>query len=86
MIEKTFFKKRFDGVNLFKTYSTDGYKIMNAITKTVHNEAIDVENSGNEYIETDELIEVAEEETSVDAETIEKAKAFDILVGKGESV
>lgn len=81
-----FFKKRFDGVNLFKTYSTDGYKIMNAITKTVHNEAIDVENSGNEYIETDELIEVAEEETSVDAETIEKAKAFDILVGKGESV
>lgn len=57
MIVKEFYKTREDGINLYKTYSDENYYIQKAGTEEVYSEAIDVENSSYEYIETKEKIE-----------------------------
>ena len=49
-----------DGVNLYKTYSNEGYIIHKLNTEEYYSEAIDVESSNYEYIETDEKIEIKE--------------------------
>ena len=51
--------ERFDGVNLYRTYSDEQYKIRQIQTGNIYEEAIDVENSGFTYEETDEKIESA---------------------------
>ena len=58
MIVKEFYKTRADGVNLYKTYSNEGYTIQKVGTDEVYDEAIDVEFMPHEYIETDQLIEI----------------------------
>lgn len=78
-IIKEFYKTRNDGVNLYKTYSNEGYKIHKLNTQEIYDEAIDVENAPYEYEETTEKIET--EEIS---EVEQKAKAYDILVGEVE--
>lgn len=57
MIQTEFFRTREDGVNLYRTYSDENYKIRQIETRNIYEEAIDVENSGFTYEETDEKIE-----------------------------
>lgn len=57
MIVREFYETRFDGVNLYRTYSDKGYYIKQLPTEIVYGEAIDVEDAFYEYEETDELIE-----------------------------
>lgn len=56
MIKIDFYKQRTDGVNLYRTYSDENYKIQKVGTDEIYDEAIDIENSGYEYIETEEKI------------------------------
>lgn len=53
MIITEYYVTRTDGVNLYRTYSDNGFMIKKAGTDEVYEEAIDVENSGFEYEETD---------------------------------
>lgn len=78
-IVREFYKTRNDGVNLYKTYSNEGYKIYKLNSEEIYDEAIDVENAPYEYEETTEKIET--EEIS---ELEQKAQAYDILVGEVE--
>lgn len=57
MIKREFYKERNDGVKLYKTYSDENYRIQKVGTDEIYDEAIDVESSNYEYIETDEKIE-----------------------------
>ena len=57
MIIKEFYITRKDGVNLYKTYSNEGYMIQKAGTEELYAEAIDIESARYEYIETDQKIE-----------------------------
>ena len=61
MIRKEFYLTREDGVNLYRTYSDEGYKIKQVQTGAIYDEAIDVENSKYTYIETEEKIKAVEE-------------------------
>ena len=64
MIKREFYKTRKDGVNLYRTYSDEGYRIKQIETSNVYDEAIDVEDAPYTYEETDILIE--EEATEQD--------------------
>lgn len=57
MLKKEFFSTREDGVNLYRTYSDEGYKIKQVETGIVYDDAIDVENAPYTYVETDIKIE-----------------------------
>lgn len=57
MIKVEYYKTRKDNVKLYKTYSDENYKIQKLGTNEIYDEAIDVENSDYEYIETNEKIE-----------------------------
>lgn len=57
MIKTEFYMMRSDGVNLYRTYSDNSMMIQKEGTDDVYDEAIDVENSGNTYTETDIPIE-----------------------------
>ena len=61
MIKREFYKERNDGVKLYKTYSDENYRIQKVGTNEIYDEAIDIEGSNYEYIETDEKIEEVEE-------------------------
>ena len=61
MIVKEFYETRFDGVNLYKTYSDEGFYIKQIETGNIYSEAIDVESAIFTYEETDEKIEKEEE-------------------------
>ena len=52
--------KRYDGIDLYRTYSDAGYYIERDGIR--YEEAIDPEASGRVYTETDELIPVPEED------------------------
>lgn len=56
-IIKEFYKTRADGVNLYRTYSTEGFKIKKLGTNEVYDEAIDVEGAPYWYGETEEKVE-----------------------------
>ena len=79
MIKTEYYDTRFDGVKLFRTYSDTHKKIRQDQTGTVYEEAIDVENRGYSYTETDIPLDIEEEPTIK-----EKAEAYDILVGVSE--
>ena len=59
MIERLYFMTRIDGVNLYRTYSDEGFYIRQIETGNIYDEAIDVENAPYTYEETNELIENA---------------------------
>lgn len=61
MIVKEFYRTREDGVNLYRTYSDENYKIRQIETGAIYDEAIDVENAEYTYEETEEKIEIIEE-------------------------
>lgn len=78
-IVREFYITRKDGINLYRTYSDEGYIIHKIGTDENYDEAIDVENAPFEYEETSEKIE------NKDLSEIEqKAKAYDILTGGAE--
>ena len=54
MIVREFYKIREDGINLYKTYSDEGFKIQKLGTDEIYTTAIDVENAPYVYIETNE--------------------------------
>lgn len=71
--------ERKDGVKLYRTYSDKNMMIQKDGTEKLYGEAIDVENSGFTYTETDIPIE-----GETDDEQAQKAEAFDYLTGRSE--
>ena len=67
MIVREFYRTRKDGVNLYRTYSDEGFYILQNETGIEYDEAIDVENAPYTYSETDKPIENYTEEVSTDA-------------------
>lgn len=57
MIVKEFYRKREDGVRLYRTYSDKGMYILQNQTGIEYSEAIDVEGKAYTYTETDRPIE-----------------------------
>ena len=53
MVVTEFYLQRGDGVNLYRTFSDAGMMILQNETGTMYSEAVDVENSGYTYTETD---------------------------------
>ena len=61
MIVKEFFRSRKDGVKLYRTYSIEGFCILQKETREVYDEAIDIENAPYTYEETINKIDKYEE-------------------------
>lgn len=57
MIQTDFYMTRADGVNLYRTFSTDGLLIRQVETGIVYGEAVDVEGAPYTYEETDQSVE-----------------------------
>lgn len=57
-IIKEFYRTRTDGVNLYRTYSDENFKIKKVGTDEVYDEAVDVENAPYEYEETTEKVDI----------------------------
>ena len=57
MIVREFYATRFDGVNLYRTYSDANHYIKQNPIGVIYSEAIDVENAPYTYEETEQLIE-----------------------------
>ncbi len=66
MIKTEFIETRDDGINLYRTFSDDGFFIKKNGADVFYTEAIDVENSGFTYTETDIPIEGDTDELTVD--------------------
>ena len=62
MIVREFYRSRKDGVNLYRTYSDEGFYIIQNETGIEYSEAIDVEGAPYTYSESDKLIEIEEGE------------------------
>ena len=74
MIKTKFYKTREDGVNLYLTQSDSGFYIINDQTGGKYASAVDIENIGYTYTETNEKIsddvEVTPEEAMEQLEAI----------------
>lgn len=70
MIVVEFFKERRDGVKLYRTYSSEGFMIER--DGVVYEEAIDPEDTGRTYTETDILIQAEEPENESDPDNPEE--------------
>lgn len=69
MIIKEFYETRDDGVSLYRTYSDEGFYILQNETGVEYAEAIDVANAPYTYTETNKHIE-APSETNIDESEI----------------
>ena len=76
MIKTEFYKTREDGVNLYRTFSDQNVKIRCEQTDSIYDEAINIENRGYTYVETDIPIEMQEEDY--------RAVAYTLLGREGE--
>ena len=79
MIIKEFYKKRSDGVNLYRTYSESKLMIRQVETGNVYAEAIDVENVAYTYEETGMSID-ADELTDMRLSAVERS--INIITGQ----
>ena len=79
MIIKEFYKKRSDGVNLYRTYSDSKLMIRQVETGDVYAEAIDVENATYTYEETGMPID-ADELTDMRLSALERS--INIITGQ----
>ena len=79
MIIKEFYKKRSDGVNLYRTYSDSKLMIRQVETDNVYAEAIDVENAAYTYEETGMSID-ADELTDMRLSAVERS--INIITGQ----
>jgi hypothetical protein len=64
MVIKEYYETRTDGVDLYISYSDEGFYIRKVGTNEVYEDAVDVENAPYTYEETDEKIEVNNEQSS----------------------
>ena len=80
MIITEFYKTRLDGVNLYRTYSNAGFMIERDGVQ--YDEAIDPENTGRVYTETDIPVEVEDDTPGGDSEA---AEILNILLGGEET-
>ena len=71
MIKTEFYKTSKDGVNLYRTYSDEDFYILQDQTGREYTEAIDIENSGYTYTETDKKIERIDPEYTPELDTDE---------------
>lgn len=72
MIQRQFYKTRKDGVNLYITFSDEGMMIEKKTIsgrKEVYKNAIDVESSNFEYVETDTPIKFSKQEKAIMTQT-----------------
>lgn len=76
MVKTEFYMTRSDGVNLYRTYSDQGRMLIRN-DGVEYGEAVDVENSGYTYTESDYPVEDV-------TETEAKALAYDIITGVAE--
>lgn len=67
MLKREYYGTRKDGVNLYRTYSDEGFKIKQLETGNIYEEAIDIEDAIYTYEETDEKIneDIIEENVEV---------------------
>lgn len=79
MIIKEFYKKRSDGINLYRTYSDSKLMIRQIETGNVYAEAIDVENATYTYEETGMSID-ADELTDMRLSAVERS--INIITGQ----
>ena len=79
MIIKEFYKKRSDGINLYRTYSDSNLMIKQVETGNVYAEAIDVENAAYTYEETSMSID-ADELTDMRLSAVERS--INIITGQ----
>ena len=79
MIIKEFYKKRSDGINLYRTYSDSKLMIRQVETGNVYAEAIDVENAAYTYEETDMSIDTDE---SIDMRLSAVERSINIITGQ----
>ena len=79
MIIKECYKKRSDGVNLYRTYSDSRLMIRQVETGDVYAEAIDVENAAYTYEETGMSID-ADELTDMRLSALERS--INIITGQ----
>ena len=79
MIIKEFYKKRSDGINLYRTYSDSNLMIRQVETGNVYAEAIDVENVAYTYEETGMSID-ADELTDMRLSAVERS--INIITGQ----
>lgn len=56
MIIKEFYRTREDGVNLYRTCSTEGFRLRKIGTDEIYDEAIDIADAFYVYEETEERI------------------------------
>lgn len=68
MVVRKYYSTRTDGVVLYRTYSDNGYKILQNETNRIYDEAIDVESGTYTYSETSELVETDATEEEMYAE------------------
>jgi hypothetical protein len=66
MVKTDYYGTRDDGVKLYRTYSDNNMMIRKDGTGELYAEAIDVEDSGYTYTETDIPIEVVTDELTVE--------------------
>lgn len=79
MIIKEFYKKRSDGINLYRTYSDSKLMIKQVETGNVYAEAIDIENAAYTYEETGMSID-ADELTDMRLSAVERS--INIITGQ----
>ena len=79
MIQREFYKKRSDGINLYRTYSDSKLMIRQVETGNVYAEAIDVENAAYTYEETDISIDT-DESTDMRLSAVERS--INIITGQ----
>lgn len=66
MVIREFHETRDDGVNLYRTYSDEGYYIIQNETGAEYAEAIDVENAPYTYTESDKKLEEPDGDTAAE--------------------
>lgn len=69
MVIREFHETRDDGVNLYRTYSDEGFYIIQNETGAEYAEAIDVENAPYTYTESDKKLEEPDGDTAAEQDT-----------------
>lgn len=86
MIIKEFHSTRFDGVNLYRTYSDTNMMILQNETGETYAEAIDVEGAPYTYTETETPIEAEEDAEATEGDYINALEELGVSFDEENSV